>query len=318
MNQEANIMMREVQVLLAIHNGEKHLAELLMSLGKQEKCKVHLIVGFDNSEDNSLSILQSFESTFESVTIYWNSFGDHNENFSFLFSKRLKGIPLAFCDQDDLWLPTKVQNSLQILAVKKGPTLVTSTVRILNSDEVIPSKVIHSQISAIFVNPSKGCTQVLNVELQELIEQLGGLSGTQYYDWWVYVVAFFFGHVVYLQSPSIEYRIHQQNTIGQPSLKKQFKSRLVRFFKTGSIVPNESLTYLLKVSEICRSRDIQLSKDLEKLLGLLHEKRIRRLSILKGEFRFHPQWVKNCILRVGVILCPRLTKKEDVARKANC
>jgi glycosyltransferase involved in cell wall biosynthesis len=311
-------MMNEVQVLLAVHNGEKHLAELLMSLTKQEKCKVHLIVGFDSSTDNSELILQSFKSRFESVAVYWNSFGSHNANFNFLFSKRLRGIPLAFCDQDDLWLPTKVQNSLRALATKKGPTLVTSSVRILNSDVIIPSKVIQSQISAIFVNPSKGCTQVLNVELQELIEQLGGLSGTQFYDWWVYVVAIFFGDLVYFQSPSIEYRIHQQNTIGQPSLKKQFKSHLVRFIKTGSIISIESLTYLFRVSEISRSKDIQLSEDVVKLLGLLQEKRIRRLSILITEFRLHPHWVKNYILRVGIIFCPRLTKKEDFTGQENC
>jgi glycosyltransferase involved in cell wall biosynthesis len=304
-------MKSQIQVLLAVHNGEKYLTELLTSLSNQENCRIHLIVGFDSSTDNSESILKKFESRFESVTIYRNNFRNHNRNYNFLFLNRMQGLPLAFCDQDDIWLPTKIKNSIGFFADKTGPMLVTSTVRIMHSQKVEPSKVINSQISAVFVNPSKGCTQVLNVELQELIEQLGGLSSAQFYDWWVYVVAFFFGDVVYLQSPSVDYRIHPQNTIGQPSLRKQFLGYFLRFIKTGTIISNESLVYLLRLREISRSRDVQISKDLEKLFMLLQKNRIRRLSMLRGDFKFHPQGVKNYIMSVGVILYPRLRENKD-------
>ena len=53
--------MSDIQVLLAIKNGEKYLAELLTSLVEQKECEIHLIVGFDNTNDRSETILESFK-----------------------------------------------------------------------------------------------------------------------------------------------------------------------------------------------------------------------------------------------------------------
>ena len=239
--------MTEIQVLLAVHNGEEYLEDLLKSLIEQQECEIHLIVGFDNTDDKSELILQSFEYQFKSLTVYRNSFGDYRENFNFLFLNRLNGMPLAFCDQDDIWLPTKIRKSLQTLSTKKGPMLVTSRVMIMNSNKMIPSKLLISKTSAIFVNPSKGCTQVLNVELQELLESLGAFSEINYYDWWVYVVALFFGEVAYLSDPFVEYRIHQSNAIGQPNFRKNIIRLIDRMKKNRSLISRESLHYFYRI-----------------------------------------------------------------------
>lgn len=303
--------MSDIQVLLAIQNGEKYLAELLTSLVEQKECEIHLIVGFDNTNDRSETILESFKSGFKTLTVYRNNFGHYKENFNFLFSNRLNGMPLAFCDQDDVWLPTKIQNSLQILSMKKIPTLVTSPVIIMDTRKVFPSKVLLTQTSSIFVNPSKGCTQVLNVELQELIESLGGFSDINFYDWWVYVVALSFGEVVYLNHPSIEYRIHLSNAIGQPSFKKNVIRSIDRMKETGSLISPESLTYLFKVLEFSRTRSIQYSGDLYELSLLLQKRRIMRTSIFWKRIKLHPESLKNFILKASFVLLPLFDQKPN-------
>lgn len=187
-----------------------------------------------------------------------------------------------------------------------GPALATSTVRILKTNRIEPSKVLSSQVSAIFVNPSKGCTQVLNVELQELIERHGGLPTNNFYDWWVYIVGLFFGEVLYSYEPSIEYRLHQNNTIGQPSLIKHFKTYFYRIFNTGSLISQDSIEFLIKVRAISSNENIKLSANFCRLVFLLEGKKRHRLSIFKHELNVHPQGVKNFILKMGIILSPRI------------
>lgn len=303
-------MISRVQILLAIHNGDDYLDELLFSLSNQTNCLIHLIVSFDNTEDDSESILQRYLKNFESVTVYRNHFGNHNQNFDFLFSNRLPNIPLAFCDQDDLWHPNKIQESLRYLERLKGPALFTSSVKIMNSNNVIPKNVEQNQISSIFSNPSKGCTQVLNVELQDLVDQLGGLSETQFYDWWVYVVAKVFGQVYFSHIPFIEYRVHKNNTIGQPNLQRQILNHLYRIMKTGSVISPESIRYILLVRDISTQRRIKLSVEVEELLLLMCSKRVHRFSILEKNYICHPQKIKNYIIKLGLILLPMIDHKH--------
>ena len=97
-----------IDILLATYNGEKYLPELLSSLEQQTYTDWKLIIIDDCSKDKTIDILHSFKETSKhSVEIFINSkpVGCGKDNF-FALAKKSTSDYIAFCDQDDVWLPT--------------------------------------------------------------------------------------------------------------------------------------------------------------------------------------------------------------------
>src|SRR3954452_20549451 len=95
---------KSISIALAVYNGEKYLEELLKSLEKQTLEPCELVVIDDCSSDASLEIINDFQFSFEKK-IFSNK---ENRGPVYTF-KRLaslcQGDFIAFCDQDDIWLP---------------------------------------------------------------------------------------------------------------------------------------------------------------------------------------------------------------------
>ncbi len=100
-----------ISVAMATFNGETFLREQLDSLSQQELLPYELIVGDDGSTDRTLEIIEDFavKAPFP-VRITSNpknlGFGD---NF-LAAAQRCTGDWIAFCDQDDVWLPNKLSD----------------------------------------------------------------------------------------------------------------------------------------------------------------------------------------------------------------
>ncbi|HJS91193.1 MAG TPA: glycosyltransferase [Steroidobacteraceae bacterium] len=94
---------------MATYNGERFLEEQLLSLATQSRLPDELVVGDDHSTDRTPEILERFSRTAPfPVTVYRN---ERNVGFSDNFlgtASRCSGEWIAFCDQDDVWLPEKL------------------------------------------------------------------------------------------------------------------------------------------------------------------------------------------------------------------
>jgi glycosyltransferase involved in cell wall biosynthesis len=94
---------------MATYNGARFLEEQLASLAAQTRLPDELVVGDDASTDRTPEILERFSRTAAfPVRIYRN---DRNGGFSDNFlntARRCSGDWIAFCDQDDVWLPHKL------------------------------------------------------------------------------------------------------------------------------------------------------------------------------------------------------------------
>ena len=101
----------EVEVLLATYNGEPYLKEFLVSLSRQEGVVIHLSVSDDGSTDNTLEVIRSFQLKFKTVQILDGPQKGPAENFLSLI-KQAKSEIIALADQDDIWLPNHLYNSL--------------------------------------------------------------------------------------------------------------------------------------------------------------------------------------------------------------
>ena len=106
-----------IDILLATYNGEAYLQELLDSLKKQSYADWQLIVADDCSNDASISILEKFAAEAEQkVTIIPNEKpeGCGKNNFLKLLGYS-KSDYFMFCDQDDVWLPEKIEKTLRLM-----------------------------------------------------------------------------------------------------------------------------------------------------------------------------------------------------------
>lgn len=99
-----------VSIVLCTYNGEKYLTEQLESYRSQTYCPSELVVCDDASEDDTMSILQRYQrKTSFPVRIYKNSVRlGYQRNFEKCASVA-KGEFVAFSDQDDIWLPKKLE-----------------------------------------------------------------------------------------------------------------------------------------------------------------------------------------------------------------
>ena len=102
-----------ISVCMATYNGEKYIREQIDSILAQLGDKDELIVSDDGSADATLSIVRSFSDP--RIKIISNT-GKHGTNGNFENAlKHAQGDYIFLSDQDDVWLPGKVNICLQAL-----------------------------------------------------------------------------------------------------------------------------------------------------------------------------------------------------------
>jgi glycosyltransferase involved in cell wall biosynthesis len=112
--------MASVSIAMGTYNGAAYLPAQLQSLLDQSLAPVELVVGDDGSTDDTLEILREFSARAPfpvRVTINPKQLG-YGENF-LQTARRCTGDWVAFCDQDDVWLPSKLARCAE--AIASGP-----------------------------------------------------------------------------------------------------------------------------------------------------------------------------------------------------
>ncbi|RRK09210.1 hypothetical protein D1831_14080, partial [Lactiplantibacillus garii] len=139
-----------------------------------------------------------------------------------------------FSDQDDLWLPDKVQITLD--EMKKTeiqhsnyPCLVHTNLEVVDASlNPMGSNVrteAHDDLkSLLLANDITGCTVMINDSLKQLsLESIDTVDVM--HDMWLGLLATKFGVVRYISTPTMKYRQHGSNVVGTPN---GIKNRLLR------------------------------------------------------------------------------------------
>jgi hypothetical protein len=140
------------------------------------------------------------------------------------------GEYFAFSDQDDFWLPTKLESAVAALEEHDAdkPLLYCSAVEYVDAElnylaySKKPKRLGFG--NALVENVAVGATVVINRKARSMV--LSHLpQHALMHDWWLYLVVSAFGEVIYDPSPRLKYRQHSANAVG---LTRGFRRVLLR------------------------------------------------------------------------------------------
>lgn len=247
---QSNNMFKEnenphVLILICTCNGEKFLEEQLISFEEQTYVNWAVIASDDGSTDNTRNILEKFKHKWREnqLTIVEGPRQGVTKNFmSLICNKAFEADYYAFSDQDDIWIPSKLERALNWLQKIKSntPALYCSSTLLVNekNNEIGLStinKKAPSFSNALMQNIASGNTMVLNKTTIDLLCQTGQNISIVIHDWWAYLVVTGCGGIVFYDStPTVRYRQHTANLIGSDDslrariirMKKHFQGRL--------------------------------------------------------------------------------------------
>lgn len=201
----------KISVCIATYNGEKYIHEQLDSIISQLSINDEIIISDDSSTDNTLKIIQQINDT-RITLLKENTFQNPTFNFENAL-KKATGDIIILSDQDDIWLPEKVQTTLSLL---KNNDLVLCNNRVVdeNGNKLHDSffAVNHSTsgiIHNIFKNSYIGCCMAFNRKI--LLRSLPFPKDIPMHDWWIGMIAESCGKVHFHEEPLVLYRRHSNN-----------------------------------------------------------------------------------------------------------
>ena len=218
-------------ILLSTYNGALWLGEQLESLFAQTDRDWRLFVRDDGSQDGTLELLLAFQRQHpDQIQLIQDETTRLGACQSFArLLEMVEADDYLFCDQDDRWLPKKVERlrvQMQALQQRVGentPLLLHSDLQVVDEELRLlhPSfwryQGLHPQSGSslnrlLMQNEITGCAIMLNRPLRDLA--LPVPAQALMHDWWLALAAAAFGKIVALPESLVDYRQHRVNAIG--------------------------------------------------------------------------------------------------------
>lgn len=254
----------QVDIVMAVYNGEKFVKEQIDSILAQDYQNFRLLVRDDHSQDGTLEIIKNYVKAYPNKIFLLPSSGKLGVkgNFSALL-EYAKAPYIMLSDQDDIWLKDKVSKSLKKmkeLEASKGldcPLLIHADLKVVDAhlNLIDPSfwKFAHlkpaqsHQLNKLLTqNVVTGCTILINRPLLKLALPIP--SETPMHDWWLALVASAFGYIESISEPLILYRQHGKNTLGAKKYGslKWYKEGIIKLLGNRlEIFPNQEQAKIL-------------------------------------------------------------------------
>lgn len=267
--------MKNVAILLSTYNGERFLSEQINSILTQNYKDWKLYIRDDGSTDNTQQIIRKYANQ-DSRIIFTNEDNVTNVGVKRSFFTLLQNANAdyyMFCDQDDVWLPDKVSETVAV-ASEDAPLLIHTDLKVvdstLNTLGLMYDNDFHDAFhDALFSNSVTGCTMLLNQKLKNIILSLPyDTNKIVMHDWWFSLIAATFGKIIFLKKPNILYRQHGDNTFGANVTAFQ---RLQRLFKMKKEVKRFAEAYVQDnyFYDICFDQLNVTQKSLLKAINLI-------------------------------------------------
>jgi glycosyl transferase group 2 len=217
-------MNARVNILLSTYNGEQYLSEQLDSLLQQTYPNITIYVRDDGSDDHTLQILEKYQTKCRErqdggpqiVILQEENPANlgYMKSFWTLLQKCERADYYAFCDQDDVWLPTKIECGVAAMEREKNdiPILYSSGFVYCNENMEVTGYPVQITVpvefkDVLFYTPAFGFTIMINNKLREQAFSASSLEDMPH-DGWCQKIAASMGKFVYDRTVTAKYRRH--------------------------------------------------------------------------------------------------------------
>ncbi len=223
-----------LNILMATHNGAPFLDDQLASFQAQSHEDWQLWVSDDGSTDATLDIVQAFAAAHPGRVkgiISGPRQGSGPNFLSLLAQPDLAGQWVCFADQDDVWLPHKLDRAVTQLMAAPNPLSVYASRTFHTRADLTVTGMSRSFTrpfgfgNALVQNVLAGNTIVMPPVATDMVRHSVPATQTHhvpFHDWWIYQWASGCGaDIVFDPEPGLYYRQHTQNAMGA-SMSQRF------------------------------------------------------------------------------------------------
>ena len=206
-----------ISVCIATHNGDKYIKRQLETILSQLGESDEVVISDDGSTDETLSFIRDMDDNRLKVfnyiqpikTKHSHEYVCHNFENAL---KHAKGDYIFLSDQDDIWLPNKVEVCMRAL---QEHDLVLHEFMHIDENDIVTQELHYNgafRRKNYFLRAGKhyGCAMAFKRKVLEY-----ALPFPPYlllHDFWIGILAETLGDFCFIEQPLIKYRFHVQNT----------------------------------------------------------------------------------------------------------
>lgn len=233
-----------VAILLSTYNGEQHLEEQIKSICEQTYQDWNLYIRDDGSKDNTIQILNRLEQGDNRIHLIKNG-GNLGVAKSFIFLlENSTADYYMFCDQDDVWLPTKIEASIH--AIQKAESVHGSDTPLLAfTDQFVVDGELNTISDSYYSHCGTkklvgkerffltgpmvpGCTMIFNNAAKRVCLPYTQVNRVIHDYWLMLRVLKNKGHLIFIPESLMLYRQHGKNVIGASYDRGSFLNRICK------------------------------------------------------------------------------------------
>lgn len=309
--------MDTIAILLATYNGDKYLEAQLKSICQQTYKNIKCYIHDDGSKDNTIKLLQKYSKNYVELfkIIEAPSTGGARANFMFLL-RQVNEKYIMFCDQDDIWLPEKVEimykrikeieagtdNNKPIVGFSDLVVVDQNLIEISDSFMSMTKRnTVELTINRLLArNAAPGCTMIINNSLANRALNYLKEENLEMHDWWFMLIAATFGEIFYVNKGLMLYRQHINNEVGA---HKRYSLVKVKKLFNLSLVSSTKKNIL---SGIRFAEELLLFKDLDyinrtMLEELVESNKMGKFNKIKTHMKY--KMYPDIITAIWIIIC---------------
>jgi glycosyltransferase involved in cell wall biosynthesis len=216
-----------ISIVLCTYNGERFIKEQVDSILNQTYSNIELVISDDASTDGTPRILNEYKADQKVKLFFQQENTGATKNFEFAIRKT-NGAFIAFSDQDDIWLPQKIERLYG--AIADGSLIYSDSELIEEQGKRLHKKISdlrnmysgHETAGFVFSNVVWGHALMINSKiLPSILSIPDGIP----HDIWTAFVATTITGIKYLDEPLTLYRQHAAAATKTVAVKTAARTR---------------------------------------------------------------------------------------------
>ena len=219
-----------VAILLSTYNGAKYIKYQIESILNQDYKSWDLYIRDDGSTDNTIQIIKRYEKCHKNIHLVKDSNPHRGVRDSFLYLLSIINSEYyMFCDQDDVWLPSKISRCIEEMSKKikspSKPILICCDLEVVdcNLNQIYPSlwrkyniiKLVQRANKSLIIAPLfQGCTMFFNKSARDTALNIIPHDSVIHDNHLTMSVVSAGGEIIPIFMPLIKYRQHSANVEG--------------------------------------------------------------------------------------------------------